>query len=208
MFDSTTLSMFLVTAIVLIIIPGPDLIFTITQGMSNGRKAALATALGLSFGNIVHTLAAAFGLSLIVQTSVVVFTIFKTAGALYLFYLAYGAFTHRRDAMNMESQTKSNAKALFFRGLLMNILNPKVAIFFLTFLPQFINYEDENVPAQMMILGFIFIVLTAIIFGLLGYFAGFFRDRFLAKSQFNMYMNVTAAVIFVLLGIKLLTTSM
>jgi threonine/homoserine/homoserine lactone efflux protein len=207
MFDSATLLLFIGTAIVLIIIPGPDLIFTITQGMSNGKKAAIATAMGLSVGNIVHTLAAALGLSIIIQTSVVVFTIFKTVGALYLFYMAYGAIKHRNDPLNMTSQQNSNTKGLFLRGFLMNILNPKVAIFFLTFLPQFINYESENVPLQMIILGLIFILLAAIIFSLLGYFAGTFREQFLSKPRFNMYMNVTAAVIFILLGVKLMTTS-
>jgi threonine/homoserine/homoserine lactone efflux protein len=134
--------------------------------------------MGLSLGNIVHTLAAALGLSLIIKTSAVVFTIFKSLGAIYLFYLAFQAIKHRKEAIHLHSESNNESKNLFLRGLLMNILNPKVAIFYLTFLPQFINYKLSNVPLQMCMLGLIFIVLTSIIFSLLGYFAGSFRDRF------------------------------
>ncbi|WP_342046053.1 LysE family translocator [Bacillus sp. OTU530] len=206
MFDAATILLFIGTSIILIVIPGPDLIFTITQGMTNGRKAGIVTAMGLSLGNIVHTLAAALGLSLIIKTSAVVFTIFKSLGAIYLFYLAFQAIKHRKEAIHLHSESNNEPKDLFLRGLLMNILNPKVAIFYLTFLPQFINYKLSNVPLQMCMLGLIFIVLTAIIFSLLGYFAGSFRDRLLQNPRFSEYMNMTAAVIFIGLGAKLITT--
>ncbi len=208
MFDVATLLLFIGTSIILIIIPGPDLIFTITQGMTNGRKAGIVTAMGLSLGNVVHTLAAALGLSLIIKTSVVVFTIFKTVGAIYLFYLAFQAIKHRKEPVHLDSPNSNDSKGLFLRGLLMNILNPKVAIFFLTFLPQFINYKSSHVPLQMCILGMIFIILTAIIFSLLGYFSGIFRDRLLQDPRLNQYMNMTAAVIFIGLGAKLITTKL
>lgn len=91
--------------------------------------------MGLSLGNVVHTLAAAPGLSLIIKTSVVVFTIFKMIGAIYLFYLAFQAIKHKKEPVHLDSLNSNDSKGLFLRGLLMNILNPKVAIFFLTFLP-------------------------------------------------------------------------
>ena len=206
MFDVATLVLFISTSIILIIIPGPDLVFTITQGMTNGRRAGITTAMGLSLGNIVHTLAAALGLSLIIKSSVVAFTIFKSLGAIYLFYLAFKAIKHRKELININSPKNNDSKGLFLRGLLMNILNPKVAIFYLTFLPQFVNYKSANVPLQMCILGLIFIILTAIVFSLLGYFSGIFRDRLLKKPRFSEYMNITAAVIFIGLGVKLITT--
>lgn len=206
MFDLATLLLFIGTAIILIIIPGPDLIFTVTQGMTNGKKAAVITAMGLSLGNVVHTFAAAVGLSLIVKTSPIVFTIFKTLGTIYLFYLAFQAIKHRKESLDLNSQHTKNTSGLFLRGLLMNVLNPKVAIFFLTFLPQFINYENGYVPIQMCILGLIFIILTAIIFSLLGYFSGIFRDRLIKNPRFNEYMNITAAIIFTGLGLMLITT--
>ena len=206
MFDMTTLLLFIGTAIILIIIPGPDLIFTVTQGMANGKKTAIITALGLSLGNIVHTFAAAIGLSLIIKTSPLVFVVFKTLGTIYLFYIAFQAIKHRKEMIDLNSQNTNHTKGLFLRGLLMNILNPKVAIFFLTFLPQFINYENGYVPIQMCILGLIFIILTAIIFSLLGYFSGVFRERLLKHQRFNEYMNITAAIIFIVLGLMLITT--
>ena len=206
MFDMATLLLFIGTAIILIIIPGPDLIFTVTQGMANGKKAAIITALGLSLGNIVHTFAAAIGLSLIIKTSPLVFVVFKTLGTIYLFYIAFQAIKHRKEMIDLNSQNTNHTKGLFLRGLLMNVLNPKVAIFFLTFLPQFINYENGYVPIQMCILGLIFIILTAIIFSILGYFSGVFRDRLLKRPRFNEYMNITAAIIFIVLGLMLITT--
>ncbi|HDX9707281.1 TPA: LysE family translocator, partial [Bacillus thuringiensis] len=157
-------------------------------------------------GNIVHTLAAAIGLSLIIKTSVVAFTIFKILGAMYLFYLAFQAIKHRKEKIDMNSYQNSDTSGLFLRGLLMNILNPKVAIFYLTFLPQFVNYNREDVPLQMCILGLIFILLTAIIFSLFGYFSGVLREKLLKKPRFNEHMNVTAAIIFIILGVKLIVT--
>lgn len=206
MLDWGTFSLFIGTAIVLIIIPGPDLIFTVTQGMVHGKKAGIVTALGLSLGNIVHTLAAALGLSLIITTSVVVFTIFKVLGAAYLFFIAVQSIRHRNDALDFSQKDMGSTKGLFFRALVMNVLNPKVAIFFLTFLPQFINYHYGAVPLQMCLLGLIFIILTAIIFSLFGYFAGQLRDKFLARPRIQVYMNVIAGMIFAMLGVMLLMT--
>ncbi|BAB07214.1 LysE family translocator [Halalkalibacterium halodurans] len=208
MFEASTFLLFMGSAIMLIIIPGPDLVFTITQGMTNGRKAGVITAMGLSLGNIVHTLAAVLGLSLIIQTSVVVFTIFKLAGAMYLFYLAYKALKHRKEEIRVNSEKTNDLKGLFLRGLIMNVLNPKVAIFYLTFLPQFVNYQSANISLQLCILGLIFIIMTAIIFSIFGYFSGTFRDRLLKNSRFNEYMNIAATIIFIGLGLKLMTTQL
>ncbi|MED4080174.1 LysE family translocator [Halalkalibacterium halodurans] len=208
MFEASTFLLFMGSAIMLIIIPGPDLVFTITQGMTNGRKAGVITAMGLSLGNIVHTLAAVLGLSLIIQTSVVVFTIFKLAGAMYLFYLVYKALKHRKEEIRVNSEKTNDLKGLFLRGLIMNVLNPKVAIFYLTFLPQFVNYQSANISLQLCILGLIFIIMTAIIFSIFGYFSGTFRDRLLKNSRFNEYMNIAATIIFIGLGLKLMTTQL
>ncbi|MNY34222.1 Homoserine/homoserine lactone efflux protein [compost metagenome] len=135
------------------------------------------------------------------------FTVFKIAGAVYLFNLAFKSLKHRKAAMVLQRGEKKDKRALLRKGLLMNILNPKVAIFFLTFLPQFVNYDDGLVPLQMVVLGLIFIILTFLIFGLLAYFAGAFSSKFLEKPRMQEGANLTAGVIFMGLGIKLLTTS-
>jgi threonine/homoserine/homoserine lactone efflux protein len=206
MFSISTLFLFMGAAVLLILIPGPDLIFAITQGVTNGRRAGVYTAIGLALGNTVHTIAAALGLSIIVQTSPVLFTIFKITGALYLFNLAWKSLKYRKAALTLSPGEKINERALLRRGLIMNVLNPKVAIFFLTFLPQFVNYDYGQVPLQMILLGLIFIVLTALIFGLFAYFAGVFSGRLLEKPRVQEGANIGAGVIFVCLGLKLLTT--
>lgn len=208
MFSLPSLLLFITSSILLILAPGPDIIFAITQGITNGRKAGLFTALGLSLGNSVHTLAAACGLSIIFKTSAVAFVLFKTLGAIYLFYLAYKAFKHRNDALAVNTDhVKVKHRALLLRGFLMNILNPKVALFFLAFLPQFANHQYGNVAWQMILLGFIFMLLVAVIFGLCGYFAGSFGDWILKKPGFTKVMNIVSATIFCGLGLKLLTSS-
>ncbi|QSF42555.1 MULTISPECIES: LysE family translocator [Paenibacillus] len=207
MFTISTLFLFIGAAVLLILIPGPDLIFAVTQGITNGRRAGVYTAAGLALGNTVHTLAAALGLSIIVTTSPVLFTVFKIAGAVYLFNLAFKSLKYRKTAMVLQAGEKKDKRVLLRKGLLMNILNPKVAIFFLTFLPQFVNYDHGFVPLQMVVLGLVFIILTFLIFGLLAYFAGAFSSKFLEKPRMQEGANLAAGVIFVGLGIKLLTTS-
>lgn len=120
--------------------------------MTNGRKAGIYTAVGLSLGNVVHTLAAALGLSINITTSATAFSIFKWAGALYLFYLAYKAIKYRKNPIQLNVAEPKSQRSLLLRGLTMNILNPKVAIFFLTFLPQFVQYSHGYVPLQMILL--------------------------------------------------------
>ena len=207
MLSMSTLMLFTGAAVLLILIPGPDLIFAVTQGITNGRKAGIYTAAGLALGNTVHTIAAALGLSILVKTSPVLFTVFKIAGAVYLFTLAYKSLKHRKSALKLTPGERTNEGALLRRGLIMNILNPKVAIFFLTFLPQFVNYEYGYVPLQMLLLGAIFIALTALIFGLFAYFAGVLSGRLLEKPRFQEGANLAAGIIFTGLGVGLLTTS-
>ncbi len=203
MFDTSSFFLFLSASVLLILAPGPDIIFTLTQSITRGKKAGVMTALGLAVGNSVHTVGAALGLSIIFKTSIIAFNLFKIFGVCYLLYLAFQAIKHRNDPATIkEGPGITSGSSLFFKGFLMNVLNPKVAIFFLAFLPQFVNSQSGNVTLQILILGCIFIVLVALIFGSIGYFAGSFRI-FLEKSSFSRYLNVSSAVIFIALGIKL-----
>jgi threonine/homoserine/homoserine lactone efflux protein len=197
--------LFLGTSILLILAPGPDIIFTITQGITNGKRAGVWTAVGLGLGNTVHTLAAAFGISVLLKTSQVAFLVFKILGACYLFYLAFKAIQHRHDIFRTANQggTNSGALHLFAKGFIMNVLNPKVALFFLAFLPQFVDNASGSAPLQIILYGIIFIVLVIIIFGLLGYFSGSVGQKLLKNKKFSSRMSVISALVFIGLGLKL-----
>lgn len=206
MIDVSMLTLFIPASLLLIIAPGPDILFVVAQGVSSGKRAGFFTALGLAFGNSIHTLAAALGVSLIFKTSVIAFTVFKVAGALYLFYLAYKAIKHRKELMKMAEQDRKPAHHLIARGFVMNVLNPKVALFFLAFLPQFVAKDGGNPFGQILILGAIFIILVIIVFGAIGLTAGTF-GQFLTRSRnANEALNWLCAAVFIGLGIKLMLT--
>ena len=194
---------FLISSILIILAPGPDIIFTLTQGITRGRKAGILTALGLSLGNSVHTIAAALGISLIFETSTIAFNIFKILGALYLFYLAYKSIKHRNDKLSLSKTNTESSQKMFARGFIMNVLNPKVALFFLAYLPQFVEPGPITPFFQIILLGLIFIFLVIIIFGSIGYFAGYVGDLFVRKPHLTRYMNIAAALVFIGIGIKL-----
>ncbi len=206
MFDPTLFLLFIPASILLILAPGPDIIFTITQGVTNGRRAGVATALGLCLGNSVHTIAAAFGLSIIFKTSALAFNGLKIFGVLYLVYLGIMAIKNRHQLINLDKDIAPNTKKLFIRGFFMNILNPKVAIFFLAFLPQFVNSANGHIPLQIIILGLTFMSLVAIIFGTIGYSAGYLKNWLVKKTHLNKYISYLTASIFFGLGIKLALT--
>ena len=137
MHDLANISYFIITSFLLTIAPGPDIIFLVTQTFNHGPKAGFPTALGLTFGNLIHTLLAAFGVSLIVQASEQAFTVIKILGACYLLYLAYEVIVTKSAQVN--NHIDLSRRSLFIRGVLMNLLNPKVILFFIAFLPQFVS---------------------------------------------------------------------
>ncbi|MGB0990171.1 MAG: LysE family translocator, partial [Halarcobacter sp.] len=157
MIDFTSLYMFIAASFLLCLAPGPDNIYVLTQGMTKSKKAAIVTTLGLATGLIIHTSAAAFGISVIFQTSELAFNIVKFAGAAYLLYIAYQAFKYRNEKLDLSSQNSTKElKKLYIKGFVMNILNPKVSIFFLAFFPGFLFSKEMNNVLQFYILGAIF----------------------------------------------------
>jgi threonine/homoserine/homoserine lactone efflux protein len=206
MVDLAMLSLFIPASLLLIVAPGPDILFVVAQGVSSGKRAGFFTALGLAFGNSVHTMAAALGVSLIFKTSVIAFTVFKVAGSLYLFYLAYKAIKHRKELMKMGEEDSKPAHHLIAKGFVMNVLNPKVALFFLAFLPQFVSKETGSPFSQTLILGAIFIILVVIVFGAIGLTAGTFGQFLTRSRKANEALNWLCATVFIGLGIKLILT--
>ena len=203
MISFSELFLFIISSILIILAPGPDIIFTLTQGISRGRKAGILTAFGLGLGNSVHTIAAALGISLLFKTSTIAFNIFKILGALYLFYLAYQSIKHRNDTFSLSKTKAESSEKMFARGFIMNVLNPKVALFFLAYLPQFVEQSSITPFFQILLLGFIFILLVIIIFGSIGYFAGYIGDWFIRKPYLSKYMNIAASLVFIGIAVKL-----
>lgn len=207
MIEQNTLFLFIIANILLALTPGPDNIYVLTQGITRGKKAAFITTLGFASGVIVHTSAAAFGITVIFQTSQVAFDVVKYLGALYLIYLAYQAFKHRNEPLNLsESINKSEFKKLYFKAFIMNILNPKVAIFFLAFLPQFINPTQGSIPIQMITLGIIFMIITIVVFGMIGYMGNILSKKLRENKKIVTYMNTMTSFILLSLGLKLAFT--
>jgi threonine/homoserine/homoserine lactone efflux protein len=166
---------FLGASILLTFMPGPDNIFVLTESLIQGRKNGMRISLGLSLGVLVHTIAAATGLSIIIQQSAIAFSVIKYIGAFYLFYLAFRALKERKEEINTNDIKKEKEQTSLFlirKGFLMNVLNPKVALFFIAFLPQFISKTGFSITYQMLILGLIFALQSFVIFCTISYLSG------------------------------------
>jgi len=154
--------------------PGPDNIFVLTESITKGQKNGIAISIGLCTGVLIHTLAAATGLSIVIQKSAVAFSVIKYLGAAYLFYLAFMATKEKPMEVTLGKKSKENTFQLFpliRKGFLMNVLNPKVSLFFIAFLPQFISKDGINITYQMIILGLIFMIQALVIFSLISILA-------------------------------------
>ena len=178
--DPSSLGVFIVASVLLILAPGPDVIFLISQSIGQGPRAGFLIALGLACGNLVHTCLAALGISVVFRASPLAFQGLKIAGVVYLLYLAWKAVRAGRPDVGDPTRATSLPRRghdLFLRGVLMNVLNPKVALFFLAFLPQFVSPNAGPVWAQMVLYGVIFTALVVVIFGAIGLTAGYVTRR-------------------------------
>ncbi|MCK0165882.1 LysE family translocator [Marinobacter sp. S6332] len=198
-----TISIFLAASIALALTPGPDNIFVLTQSALHGRKAGILITLGLCTGLLVHTAAVSLGVSAIFQTSALAFNILKIAGAVYLLYLAFLAF--RAGTATLEQTGNENLvwQRLYSRGIIMNLTNPKVAIFFLAFLPQFSDPSRGSITTQMLIFGGLFIGSTILVFGAVAWFAGFIGERLKGSAKAQIIMNRIAGTVFAGLALRL-----
>lgn len=173
--DITLVLSFLGASILLTVMPGPDNLFVLTESITKGQKNGIAISIGLCLGVLVHTLAAATGLSIIIKNSDLAFSIIKYLGAAYLFYLAYLSTKDEQPTLDFSHSTKTETLKTFpliRKGFFMNVLNPKVSLFFIAFLPQFITNNGWNITVQMVILGLIFMLQAIIIFSLIAILSG------------------------------------
>ena len=203
MISIETLATFFTASILLAFAPGPDNIFVLTQSALRGKGAGLIVMLGLCTGLVVHSTAVALGVAVIFQTSALAFSLLKFMGAGYLAYLAWHAF--RASATKIESKTNGHVsrRKLYCRGIIMNITNPKVSIFFLAFLPQFADPSRGPVWAQIMMLGALFILATILVFGSIALLAGTLGQVLNRSDRVQNVLNKVAGVIFLGLALKL-----
>lgn len=199
----TAISFFL-ASLLLALVPGPDNIFVVTHSAMRGREAGLAVVMGLCSGLLVHTAAVALGIAVIFQTSDWAFILLKTLGALYLLYLAWQTLHADSFNLNQRAEHRPSLAWSYRRGVMMNLTNPKVSLFFLAFLPQFVQAAGTTVSAQIMLLGGLFIIATIVVFGSLAVLAGKVADCLKHSHRFQQGLNRIAAVIFILLATKLL----
>ncbi len=195
---------FLVAAITLTLLPGPDILFVITQSILQGKKAGIIFAAGLCTGLIFHVLAVSLGVSVLLKESVWAFSLLKMAGATYLLYLGVKAFLNRRRvALRFETQNIQINK-LYRKGILMNVLNPKVILFFLAFFPQFIEVNSDHPVCQMWILGSLFIFQALLVFSFVAVAADGLSVWMMRYPKTAFWMNIIETVVYIVLGISVL----
>ena len=197
---------FLTASLLLCLAPGPDNLFVLTQSALRGKTAGLMVTLGLCTGLVGHSLAVALGVAVIFQTSAVAFSVLKFIGAGYLLFLAVKAF--RASAATIESGCGARASLgrLYGRGIIMNITNPKVSIFFLAFLPQFADPSKGSMALQLLLFGALFIICTILVFGCIAILAGTLGQWLNRSWRAQNIMNRVAGAVFLGLALKLAVT--
>ena len=206
MFGIHDFGLFLAAGILLNLTPGPDTVYILGRSIAQGRDAGVASALGICAGSIFHTCAAALGLSAILATSALAFGAIKLLGGAYLVFLGIKMILDRRKHLSLPTSFRQRTTTAAFRqGVLTNILNPKVALFFLAFLPQFIDPDSNIKVLAFLILGFTFVTTGTIWCLVLAWFASAFSERLRTNQTIAQWLNRTAGALFVFLGLRLAT---
>ncbi|AZJ35135.1 LysE family translocator [Tenacibaculum singaporense] len=196
---------FLVATILFVLTPGIETVFLINKSISQGRKSGVYTSFGLNTGALVHTLFGALGLSIMVAKSALFFALIKYLGAAYLIYLGVVKVMSQKGLITEtnEEQKKNSAKSNFTSGFITNILNPKVALFFIAFFPQFISPKEIENPVPFIIMGVIYAVMTTIWYLILTSFAGSFSTKIKENEKIGIRLNKVSGAIFVLMGLQI-----
>jgi len=198
---------FFLTSAALAIAPGPDILYVLAKGVSQGRRSALIAAAGFCSGLSIHTAASACGLSALLVASATAFTIAKLLGAGYLVYLGIKAILSRGLISMPENHAALSGRKIFTQAFLMNVLNPKVALFFLAFLPQFVRTEQGSIPQQFILLGIGFGAVSFLVFALAGLFSASIGQHIRTHPTLTRTLDRLAGAAFILLGLRLATFS-
>ncbi|MBY0085735.1 LysE family translocator [Brevibacillus brevis] len=201
--EFSTIWLFVIAASTLLIIPGPAVFYIMARSIDQGKKAGLVSVLGVSLGGSVHVLAGAIGVSAILMTSATAFHIVKYLGAAYLIYLGCKTLLSKADstASDIPKAPRKKLRKIFYESALVEVMNPKTALFFLAFFPQFISPTAGSVTAQFLLLGTIFIILAFVSDGLYAFLAASMRKRIVGSRASSKVMNRITGYLYIALGI-------
>jgi threonine/homoserine/homoserine lactone efflux protein len=202
----STIAFFLLAALGLLLLPGPAVLYIITRSVIQGERAGLASVLGIELASLTHAVAAALGLSALLLTSALAFSVVKYLGAAYLVYLGVRTLLAREERQQVPVQVPKSFSQLFAQGFLVNLLNPKTALFFYAFLPQFVDPTRGAVVGQILLLGALFVLLascTDSLYALLGSTVGKFLIR---KAYFRQIQRYVAGCVYIVLGLIVAVT--
>ncbi|HBX23658.1 MAG TPA: LysE family translocator [Desulfotomaculum sp.] len=206
MFGIENYVLFLLSGIILNITPGSDTMYILGRSISQGSKAGIMSAMGISSGSIIHTLLASFGLSVILAKSIIAFNILKYVGAAYLIYLGIKAILSSSDTFILNEAKINNMSTIYFQGMLTNLLNPKVALFFIAFLPQFVSANNNYGSLPFLLLGITFITTGTIWCIMLAICSASATEKLRDNKKLLTLMKRCAGIIFIGLGLKLFST--
>jgi len=202
--DLSQFAMFAGAAILVNLSPGPDMLFTFACSLKEGMKAGIVAALGIGAGGLVHAVLSAVGITAILASSPMAFDILRICGATYLMWLGIQAIRRANEPVTDTREVDGSYWSVFQKGFLTNVLNPKVGLFFLAFLPQFISPDAEMPALQILMLGIFFSLSGTVIIGSLGIFVGLSRQKIAASRVGHIWINRISGSVFILLGMRLL----
>jgi threonine/homoserine/homoserine lactone efflux protein len=199
--DLTTLSLFVIAALVLLLTPGPAVLYIVARSINQGRRAGLASVLGIEVANMVHVAAAALGLSALLLSSALAFSVLKYLGAAYLIYLGVRKLLAKEEAEQAAIFEQKALSRVFSEGILVNLLNPKPPLFFLAFLPQFVDVSRGSVLGQTLILGLVFVLLAITTDSLYALLSGTFGRWLTGHRHFLRMQQYLTGSVYIGLGV-------
>jgi threonine/homoserine/homoserine lactone efflux protein len=200
MTDTTALAVFMIAALTLNVTPGPNMLYVTTRSLGQGRKAGVVSAIGIGVGNLVHTLAAALGLSALLMSSAIAYSVVKYVGAAYLIYLGVRMILRNEHNSSLTTLTDASLRRIFSQAIATSVLNPKVALFFIAFLPQFANPSQGSVALQIAFLGALFSTTGTIVNTTVALLSGSFGDWLQTRPRFSQFQQWFTGSVFVALG--------
>ena len=201
MFDTASLVIFVSATLALLIVPGPSVLYIVTRSLEQGRAAGIVSVLGIGLAALVHVTFAALGLSALLMQSALAFSVVKYLGAAYLIYLGVRTLTTKASPTQAEAIKTMTYSRIFSQGFLVNLLNPKTALFFLAFLPQFVDPARASVTLQIVTLGMIFVVLAIVSDSVYAVIAGTARQLLSGNLLVARFQKYLAGTIYILLGV-------